>query len=302
MFILPGPPRKSFPANGMKHDGRHPPCTRQCPPRLKARRVRAPKGWPAMRSGKAPAREVVEGLGGLVATAAIRAWMGTLDYRVWYEDPAIDPAYRGCQGQRIYVFWHEYILFPLYLRGHCNLVMLLSRHRDADILARVARHMGFQYVRGSTRRGGIAALRELLRTQRQKNLTITPDGPRGPRRHMAPGAVFLASRLGLPLVAMGFGYDRPWRVRRAWDQFAIPRPWSRARAVVSADLPIPANLDRHGLEHYRHEIETLLNRLCEEAEVWAESGQRRPGEVVFRAGPGQDLPQGPCRPPAPRGE
>lgn len=232
----------------------------------------------------------LEGLGGLLATAAVRAWMGTLDYRAWYEDPAIDPAYRGCQGQRIYVFWHEYILFPLYLRGHCNLVMLLSRHRDADILARVARHMGFEYVRGSTRRGGVAALRELLRTNRQKYLTITPDGPRGPRRHMAPGAVFLASRLGVPLVAMGFGYDRPWRVERAWDRFAIPRPWSRARTVVSGDLHIPADLDRQGVEHFRCQIEALLNRLCDEAEAWACSGRRRAGEVVLRPGPDQVPP------------
>lgn len=243
-----------------------------------------------MRSDKSPATAILEGMAGLLATAAVRAWMGTLDYRAWYEDPAIDPAYRGCQGQRIYVFWHEYILFPLYLRGHCNLVMLLSRHRDADILARVARHMGFDYVRGSTRRGGIVALRELLRTDRQKNLTITPDGPRGPRRHMAPGAVFLASRLGLPLVAMGFGYDRPWRVQRAWDRFAIPRPGSRARAVVSRDIYIPANLDRHGLEYFRCQIETLLNRLCDEAEGWASSGRHRKGEVILRAGPDQDPP------------
>jgi len=249
-----------------------------------------------MRSGKSPVTAFFEGVTGLLATAAIRAWMRTLDYRVLYEDPAIDPAYRGCQGQRIYVFWHEYILFPLYLRGHCNLVMLLSRHRDADILAHVARHMGFQYVRGSTRRGGIAALRELLRVHRQKNLTITPDGPRGPRRHMAPGALFLASRLGLPLVAMGFGYDRPWRVRGAWDQFAIPRPWSRARAVVSADLYIPSDLDRHGLEAYRCQIESLLNHLCNEAETWAQSGHHRPGEAVLRAGPGQEPPPLLCRP------
>lgn len=242
------------------------------------------------RAGKPGAIGFLEGIGGLLATAAVRAWMGTLDFRACYENPAVDPAYRGCQGQRIYVFWHEYILFPLYLRGHCNLAMLLSRHRDADILARVARHMGFEYVRGSTRRGGIAALRELLRPLRQTNLTITPDGPRGPRRHMAPGAVFLASKLRLPLVAMGFGYDRPWRIQRAWDQFAIPRPWSRARAVVSGDLHIPAGLDRQGLEHFRCQVQTLLNRLCDEAESWACSGRRRPGEVVLRPGPKQDPP------------
>jgi hypothetical protein len=105
---------------------------------------------------------------------------------------------------------------------------------------------------------------------------------------MAPGAVYLASRLGLPLVAMGFGYDRPWRVTRAWDQFAIPRPFSRARAVVSPDLYIPSGLDRQGLEHFRQRVEALLNRLCDEAESWAASGGRRRGERLVRPGPRQE--------------
>ncbi len=125
--------------------------------------------------------------------------------------------------------------------------MLLSRHRDAEILSYAAHHMGFEFVRGSTNRGGVAALRELLAKSRSMHLTITPDGPRGPRRRLAPGCVYLASKLGLPLVVMGFGYDRPWRVRSAWDQFAMPRPGSRARAVVSGEIFIPPDLDRDGL-------------------------------------------------------
>jgi lysophospholipid acyltransferase (LPLAT)-like uncharacterized protein len=220
----------------------------------------------------------VHKLGGLLSTAAIRWWMGTLDYKVAYYDATIDPVFPECQGQKIYIFWHEYILFPLYLRGHTNMAMLLSRHRDAEILSHAAYHLGFDFVRGSTNRGGISALRKMLDKSKTMHLTITPDGPRGPRRQLAPGCVFLASKLELPLVVMGYGYDRPWRVRRAWDQFAIPRPWSRARAVPSAEIIIPPNLDREGLEYFRQKIENLLNRLSTEAETWAESGTRRIGQ------------------------
>jgi lysophospholipid acyltransferase (LPLAT)-like uncharacterized protein len=222
-------------------------------------------------------------LGGLLGAAAIRNWMGTLDYKAALYDPTVDPASPDCPGQMIYIFWHEYILFPIALRGHCNLTMLLSRHRDAEILSRTAYHLGFDFVRGSTNRGGAAALRELLRKSRQKHLTITPDGPRGPRRQLAPGSIFLASKLGLPLVAMGYGYDRPWRVRSAWDHFAIPRPMSRARAVIGPPLHIPADLDRNGLEHFRLRVEQLMNRLCDEAERWAASGLRHPQQQpVYR--------------------
>ncbi len=217
-------------------------------------------------------------LGGLLASAAARWWMNTLDYKVAYYDRTIDPYYADCRGRKIYIFWHEYILFPLFLRGHCDLAMLLSRHRDAEMLSQAARHFGFEFIRGSTRRGGVAALRRLL-ARRDVHLTITPDGPRGPRRRLAPGCVYLASKLGMPLVVMGYGYDRPWRVRRAWDRFAVPRPGSRARAIPSGEIFVPPDLDRRGLEHYRRRIERLLNRLTLEAETWAASGARKPGQM-----------------------
>jgi lysophospholipid acyltransferase (LPLAT)-like uncharacterized protein len=220
----------------------------------------------------------------LVSTAAIRHWMGTLDYKADFGDPTVDPVHPAYRGAKIYVFWHENILLPLYLRGHSNISMLLSRHQDANILDRVARMMGFGVVRGSTFHGGSAALRELAARAAEGNLTITPDGPRGPRRQLAAGCVFLASTLGIPLVAMGLGYERPWRLG-TWDRFAIPRPFSRARAVVSRPLAIPPDLDRDGIEAYRAGVERLLVRLSDAAEDWATRGGRRPGERVVRKEP-----------------
>jgi lysophospholipid acyltransferase (LPLAT)-like uncharacterized protein len=215
----------------------------------------------------------------LLSTSAVRVWMDTLDYRVLFYDPDVDPASPRCKGQKIYVFWHEYILFPFAMRGNCNLAMLLSRHRDAEVLSYAARHMGFEFVRGSTNRGGVAALRQLLDKSREMHLAITPDGPRGPRRQLAPGPVFLASKLGIPLVAMGVGYDRPWRAR-SWDRFAIPRPGSRACCILSPEVNVPSDLDRDGLEHFRLKVEQLLNGLCNDAEQWAVSGNRRAGQLT----------------------
>jgi lysophospholipid acyltransferase (LPLAT)-like uncharacterized protein len=230
------------------------------------------------------ANYLINNLGGLLVSAAVRHWMGTLEYKCAYYDESIDPVKPTYAGQKIYIFWHEYILFPLYLRGHCNLTMLVSQHRDADILTRTAYHMGFDFARGSSYRGGTTALRELVRRSRKMNLTITPDGPRGPRRVLAQGSVYLASKLKLPIVAMGFGYDRPWRFK-TWDHHALPRPFSRARAVVSPEIHVPDNLTRDGIEHYRLEIERLLNRLTLEAETWAESGTRKIEEVPLRSEP-----------------
>ncbi len=219
----------------------------------------------------------IQRLGSVLATSAINGWMSTLDYGVSYYDPTVDPVHSAYHGQKIYIFWHEYILYPLYMRTHGNLAMLVSQHRDAEILSYTAKRLGFELVRGSTTRGGVAALRELVRCSQGMNLAITPDGPRGPRRQLAMGPVYLSSKLGLPLVAIGMGYHNPWRLR-SWDRFAIPRPYSRARAVVSPAMQIPGKLDRQGLEVYRKQVEGVLNRLCDDAQQWATVGGAKEGE------------------------
>jgi hypothetical protein len=85
-------------------------------------------------------------------------------------------------------------------------------------------------------------------------------------------------------VLVGFGYDRPWRVRRAWDQFAIPRPGSRARAVFSDRIHLPEKLDRNELEGWREKLEEQLLELTTKAERWATSGASMPGAwPLYRA-------------------
>jgi hypothetical protein len=112
----------------------------------------------------------------------------------------------------------------------------------------------------------------------QCSLILAPDGPRGPRRRLAEGPIFLASRLQMPIVCMGFAFDRPWR-QKNWDRFAVPRPFSRARAVISRFVEIPADLDRHRIEDHRFDVEQILNRVTQEAESWAESGRTKPGQM-----------------------
>lgn len=217
------------------------------------------------------------------ATANItRGWMRTLDFRTALYDPVVDPAAKEFHGPAIFLVWHEYIPCPFYLRGFCDVSLLMSKHADGEILTQAARHMGFGAVRGSTNRGGVQALREILRRGKSTNLAITPDGPRGPRRKLAMGPVFLSSRLGLPLIPCGFGYDRPWRIERAWDKFAIPRPYSRARSITAKVIQVPPKLDRAALETWRQKIESTLNDVTTQAEQWAASGADMIDQISVR--------------------
>ncbi|MBM4004154.1 MAG: DUF374 domain-containing protein [Planctomycetes bacterium] len=206
---------------------------------------------------------------GLALHGLLRAWMGSLDFRAAYYDRASDPALPEFQGPVLFCIWHEYTPVPIYLRPHCRLSILVSRHADAEALAQAGRFEGFEIVRGSTARGGVAALRELVACGQCRNLAIAPDGPRGPRRSFAPGPIFIASRLGIPIVLIAPGYDRPWRLK-TWDRFALPRPGSRCRIIMSRPIRVPPDLDRDGLESYRTSLESLYDVLTGYAESWAE--------------------------------
>ncbi|MDR1141472.1 MAG: lysophospholipid acyltransferase family protein [Planctomycetaceae bacterium] len=221
---------------------------------------------------------------GLLATMLLRNWMGLIDFKAAFYDPGIDPAFQSEKQHFILLFWHEHILCPLFVRRHSDATMMLSQHGDAEIVEQIARLSGMRCVRGSSFRGGTAAVKQFLKMTSQSIIAITPDGPRGPRRKLAVGPVFLASKLQMPIVLLGVGYDRPWRIR-SWDRFAIPRPFSRGRFIISHQFPVPANLNKDGLESFRQKFETQLTRLTDEAEQWAISGEPLLGESIVCPGP-----------------
>ena len=81
---------------------------------------------------------------------------------------------------------------------------LISEHRDGELIARIAESLGFRTVRGSTSRGASRALVGLARElEAGHDVAITPDGPRGPARSFAPGALIAAQRANAPVIAVG---------------------------------------------------------------------------------------------------
>jgi lysophospholipid acyltransferase (LPLAT)-like uncharacterized protein len=202
---------------------------------------------------------------------ALRGWVGTLRYRYRPLGPNLDPRNPHLRGRYLYAFWHEYMLQPAYQFGHLNTHVLISQHADGELIADLIRHLGFRAVRGSTTRGGVKAVREMLALEDDSHLAVTPDGPRGPRRQVQLGLLYLSSRLGMPIIPAGFGYERPWRMH-SWDRFAIPRPFTRARCLTCDPILVPHWAERDLLEEYRVYVEQQLLDLTEQAERWAEKG------------------------------
>jgi lysophospholipid acyltransferase (LPLAT)-like uncharacterized protein len=208
---------------------------------------------------------------GFVVSCLVRLWIATLRYRYCPLGPSLEPSQPGLGRRYLYAFWHENLLLPAYHYARPDIAILISRHADGELIAEACRHLGFGLVRGSTTRGGVEAVRQMLRRGQTGHLAITPDGPRGPRRRVQAGLIYLAARTGLPIVPAGMAFRRPWRLR-TWDRFALPRPWSRATCVTAEPICVPPDADREQLEEYRRRVEEAMLRLTDTAEQWAETG------------------------------
>ncbi|MFL5339469.1 MAG: lysophospholipid acyltransferase family protein [Gemmataceae bacterium] len=200
----------------------------------------------------------------------LRAWLATLRYRIVWADGRPHPR-PADSGHYLYALWHESLLVPAFVR--MKLFALISRHTDGEFIAQVCGFLGYGVVRGSTTRGGAAALHELMQAARAGSLLVTPDGPRGPRRKVQSGLVYLSSRTGLPIVFIAVGFARAWRAR-SWDRFAAPWPGSTVCVIVSAARPMPAALDRPAQERHRRGLEREFLQLTAAAEAWAAGGSR----------------------------
>ena len=223
---------------------------------------------------------------GFFATALFRTLIGTIDFKWAFYDPRIDA--NVAKRKYILMFWHEHILFPLFFRRHSPVTMLLSEHGDAELVSQAAQFVGMKCIRGSSTRGGTQAIKQFVQLREHDILAFVPDGPRGPYRHMAEGAIFLASKLQLPVVLLGVGYNRQWRMS-SWDRFVVPQPFSRGRIISSPMISIPQRLTRFDMQHFRQKLETLLTQLTDEAEAWAVSGGPLAGESIVCMGPKSSL-------------
>lgn len=114
------------------------------------------------------------------------------------------------EGQHIILaFWHgRQLMIPLAYHGR-EVHILISQHRDGELISRIMSRFGYHSVRGSSTRGGTAALRQLIKLGRSGvDLAITPDGPKGPRYVAQPGTIQIAKVTGLPILPLTFSCSK----------------------------------------------------------------------------------------------
>lgn len=206
-------------------------------------------------------------LGALLLRLLIRSWR----IRVSADDRALDRLAASSEAV-VLAFWHSDLLAcggALY-RGRVaygrQVTGLVSRSADGDILARAAAGFGFRTIRGSSSRGGLAALRSLYRELGGgRTIVIAPDGPRGPARAAQSGVVQVAALAEVPIVPMAAAAARSWRAG-SWDRTLVPRPFTRVEVVVGEDVRIERGAPP---EREAKRLEGVLNDLAARAEASA---------------------------------
>lgn len=176
-------------------------------------------------------------------------------------------------------FWHGRILMIPFLYPGKALHILVSKHRDGEIIARILSSFKFHLVRGSSSKGGREALREMLRLLKaDHDLGIAADGPRGPAEVLKPGAAQLGRLSGKAVIPISFSASRAIRFT-SWDRFMFPLPFSRGVFFVSAPL---RSAEGEAVEVFRLRIENALK----EATARADALVGRAGDRFEQSGAG----------------
>jgi lysophospholipid acyltransferase (LPLAT)-like uncharacterized protein len=201
----------------------------------------------------------------LAGYLAIRLICPTLRYSVSFEEPPSVPD-AIFEKPVIYSFWHRAVFPAAWMWRRQDIAVMVSRSFDGEYIARIIEKLGFVALRGSSSRGGGEALRG-MKAELEKGAAVafTIDGPRGPKYVAKPGPVLLARSSGLPMSAFYVALSDAWLLR-TWDEFMIPKPFSKALARIGAKMVIPAKANEAEIREWHTRLQESLERVTKFAE------------------------------------
>ena len=167
-------------------------------------------------------------------------------------------AIRASGRQPVMAFWHGRILPATFYFRRRGIVVITSENFDGEWIARIIERFGYGTARGSTSRGALKAMHQLVRDMKAgRTAGFTLDGPRGPARVAQAGAVWLASATGNPLLPFHLEASAHWSLR-SWDRTQIPKPFSTVALVVGQPMEVGRGLTGEMFEQNRIDLESRL--------------------------------------------
>ncbi|HNW91898.1 MAG TPA: DUF374 domain-containing protein [bacterium] len=238
-------------------------------------------------TGLAPQRKLKDRLLLALAERAGAWYLRALETRVDRDSyfPEYLEAARAEGRGVILAFWHaQMIPLAVHYRQQ-GIVVLISPHRDGEIIARLVEARGFRTARGSSNRDSAKVAATVLKLLKQERATVafTPDGPRGPRERVQGGIIRVAAMTGAPIVTMA-AVAAPCRRLKSWDRFRVPFPWSKFHVRLGQPFTVPRGVTPEQEEEYRLRLEQALNDLTAEAEksLPGEPWKNRAGALLLR--------------------
>ena len=172
----------------------------------------------------------------------------------------------------IYTFWHNRVFLATYFWQQRRIVVMTSQSFDGEYIARFIQRFGYGAARGSSTRGGVGAIVEMVRLMRAGSPTaFTIDGPKGPRYVAKMGAVLLAKKTGHPVLPFTITPNSFWTVAKSWDHSQIPKPFTQVRVDIAAPIYVPPDADEQLLEAKRDELQRSLDEINARADAWRNS-------------------------------
>ena len=170
----------------------------------------------------------------------------------------------------IYTFWHNRVFLATYFWRRRRIVVMTSQSFDGEYIARFIQRFGYGAARGSSTRGGVGAVVEMVRLMRANCPTaFTIDGPKGPRYVAKMGAVLLAKKTGNPILPFTITPERFWEVK-SWDAFQVPKPFTRALTSIAPPIFVPSDADEETLNARHAELQQALDELTRRGDEWRE--------------------------------
>lgn len=200
------------------------------------------------------------------ACFVFRTLLRTCRVEVRELQPRTSPYVANQPNRYLYCLWHDMIVLHTFAAPHYNLSALVSRHRDGGYLADAMTAIGVHPVRGSSSKGGAAAIKEIVAELDGWHVAITPDGPRGPKHKVKPGILWLAAKTGRPIVPTVGVCSNAWKIEGSWTHLTIPKPFSRVLMYGGEFFHVPADLDRDSLPRYAEALEQAMEQLERKAE------------------------------------
>jgi lysophospholipid acyltransferase (LPLAT)-like uncharacterized protein len=162
----------------------------------------------------------------------------------------------------IFGIWHQNIYLGIMAQNGLPHAVMVSKSKDADIVAYAVGKMGHIVERGSSRsgdknKGGREAKDKLVERYRSGIPgAVAIDGPKGPAKHAKAGIFYMANEANVPIIPYLVLAERYWSFK-SWDTFRLPKPFSRVIAYYGPPIQVNTTDD----------IEAVRNKLHEELEI-----------------------------------